>query len=990
MKKGIESRQDFLEGLKAGKGVETLLDRISEAFLSLDSRLCYTYVNKKFCELSGKSPADLIGRYIWDVYSDAVDMELYHAINRALSEQIYVHNVDYYEPLDLWLENHIYPSANGGLDVFIRNISDAKRAEGFIRDREDMYRNLFQNLLHGFAYCSVIFENNRAVDYTYISVNQAYEALTGLTNTIGRKASEVMPGLAESDPLYFELITRVALSGKPETFETFVEPLGKWFSITLYCPQHGYFVGLVNDITEKKSFSEQQSLLASIVNSSDDAIISKDLAGNITSCNPGAEKLFGYSAQEMIGFSIHKIIPEEFQNEEEKIAERIIKGQHVKHFETRRLRSDGELIDISLTVSPIFDTQGRVIGASRVSRDITGKKLSEEKVKKSENNLHIIFENSTEAFVLTDANFLIRALNTKARKSILLQYGPDEATLDCCFLDHIHPDRRENIKAVFEKVLQGETVQFEIDFYKQNDHTFWFQSTFTPVWENNKITGVCIAAKDITEKKMAENIIKQSEENFRAILENTVQGFILVCPDGYIKSFNQNAIKYGFAAYGRNMEIGESIYNFIEKGRVDFLKTAFSNVLKGEIIQYSRSYNRGPDKTVWIDFSISPVMSGGVVAGICIMGNDISDKKTVEQEREFDQKNLESLINNTRDLMWSVDREFRLITFNRPFKEYMQKTAGVIIKKGSTVLMNSFDGVTHQRYRHYYSRAFTGETFTEIQFTELPEPAWFEISFHPIYKDGEVIGTACFSRNISESKKNIHEKEMLIQQLSQNNKDLQQFAYITAHNLRGPIANLLGLTNLLDSYKVRNKELCQILDGVKKASQSFDETIRDLSSILTIKDNPSIVNEKLLFSAGLKKAQDQCARFIEESRAIICADFSGAPEVRFNKSYLESIFLNLLTNALKYRDYSRPLNISVKTEEDCDFVVLTFSDNGTGFDADAQREKVFKLYQRFHVDREGKGLGLFLIKSQLETLGGNILIDSKVNEGARFTVRFRK
>jgi PAS domain S-box-containing protein len=595
---------------KAAEDVEKLLNRISDGFLSLDQNLVYTYVNQKICEITGKTSSELVNRHIWDVFPDAVGTATYHAIQKALKEQVYVCNTDYYKHLDLWQENHIYPKEQG-LDILIKDVSEKKRAEVRLSSSENMYRSLFKNLLHGFAYCEIIFENGKAVDYVHLMVNHAYESLTGLADLTGKTATEAVPGLFESDPDYLELVTRVAISGQPETIETYVSQLDKWLSVSLYSPGKGSFVALVDDISEKINFNEQQSLMMSIVNYSDDAIISKNLSGIITSWNPGAEKLFGYQPHEAIGMPVTRLIPADRQYQETEIIQEITQGRSIHQYETQRVTKNGDLICVSITISPIRDSTGKITGASKIARNIT-------------------------------------------------------------------------------------------------------------------------------------EILAKAMEN-----------------------------------------------------------------------------------------------------------------------------------------------------------------------------------------------------------------------------------------------------EKLVQQLSHNNKDLQQFAYITAHNLRGPIANLLGLTNLLDSMKIKNKEMQQIVGGIRKASLTFDETVRDLSSILTIKDNPSVHRETLELLYGLGKAKSHCSRLIEESRANIRFDFSEAPTIYFNRSYLESIFMNLLTNAIKYRDWQRPLEIGVRSRVEKEYTVLEFSDNGIGFDVDTHREKIFKLYQRFHEDREGKGLGLFLIRSQLETLGGNIHVDSKMNEGTLFTIQFK-
>src|SRR6478752_5080730 len=132
------------------------------------------------------------------------------------------------------------------------------------------------------------------------------------------------------------------------------------------------------DITERKRAEVVGQRLAAIVDSSEDAIVSKDLNGTIESWNGGAERLFGYQASEVIGKSILIIIPPDRHDEELGILECIRRGEHVKSYETVRMRKDGSLLDISLTVSPLKDAAGRIIGASKIARDITERKRAEE------------------------------------------------------------------------------------------------------------------------------------------------------------------------------------------------------------------------------------------------------------------------------------------------------------------------------------------------------------------------------------------------------------------------------------------------------------------------------------------------------------------------------------------------------------------------------------------------------------------------------------
>jgi PAS domain S-box-containing protein len=158
-----------------------------------------------------------------------------------------------------------------------------------------------------------------------------------------------------------------------------------------------------SDITERQRAESAALLLAAIVESSADAVIGKDLNSIVTSWNAAAERMFGYSADEMVGRSITLIIPAGHQNEEEQILSKIKRGERVEHFETERLRKDGGLVAISVTVSPIKDSHGRVIGASKVARDITGRKRVENDLRDSEERFRLLVEGVHEyAIILLD------------------------------------------------------------------------------------------------------------------------------------------------------------------------------------------------------------------------------------------------------------------------------------------------------------------------------------------------------------------------------------------------------------------------------------------------------------------------------------------------------------------------------------------------------------------------------------------------------------
>jgi PAS domain S-box-containing protein len=268
------------------------------------------------------------------------------------------------------------------------------------------------------------------------------------------------------------------------------------------------------------------------------------------------------------------------------------------------------------------------------------------------------------------------------------------------------------------------------------------------------------------EKTDALLSLVKSEENLKAIFDSASEAFILTDSDGLVKDFNYRAKNSIFHITDKIIEKGQSIFFFIEDLRKEYFETIITRIWAGESIQYDKLYISPMGKTYWINYSFSPVKKTTGVTGICITGRDITSNKIAEQQKEFDRNNLNALINNTSDLMWSVDRDFKLITSNHAFDDLVMRISGVKPVKGANILNERFHVEKVFRFKKCYERAFQGETFTEIEYADQPMESWSEISYYPIYEGEDVVGTACFSRNITARKKSEDEIRLSTERMS--------------------------------------------------------------------------------------------------------------------------------------------------------------------------------------------------------------------------------
>jgi PAS domain S-box-containing protein len=268
------------------------------------------------------------------------------------------------------------------------------------------------------------------------------------------------------------------------------------------------------------------------------------------------------------------------------------------------------------------------------------------------------------------------------------------------------------------------------------------------------------------------------------------------------------------------------------------------------------------------------------------------------------------------------------------------------------------------------------------------EQYWTNLSITPITdKDNQQTHWIFILRDITIEKQKEEEREKLIIELTQNNKDLKQFSYITAHNLKAPLSNLTSLLSLLEDIQIEDEELQDILDGFTKSTELLNDTINDLSEIIVIKDNKAVDKEMITIAETVDNIINQLGFLLLEKKPKITLNYDKTLAIYSNKLYFESIVINLMTNALKYNNPDNELQIEINSHSDGKFTYLDIKDNGLGIDLKKYQDKIFGLYQRFHNYPDSKGLGLYLVKSQVISLGGDIQVKSEVGIGTTFTVK---
>lgn len=276
--------------------------------------------------------------------------------------------------------------------------------------------------------------------------------------------------------------------------------------------------------------------------------------------------------------------------------------------------------------------------------------------------------------------------------------------------------------------------------------------------------------------------------------------------------------------------------------------------------------------------------------------------------------------------------------------------------------------------------------FENKYLTKGGETVWLSWTSLPIRSDSVIFAIA---KNITEKKRLEADRNALLARLTRQNKDLMKLNYATSIDLKSPVHSLLALFDLIDHSKVIDKETLQLLEILQYVAEKVRKTLDTHVDQLSERERHETSLEETDFQECLNEVLQSMTTIIQTSRTTITSDFSKLPSVRFNKGYLKSIFLNLITNSIKYARADQPPFISIVAEKNSDRKQLTVADNGAGFDTTNVKDQIFQFPQKFHNNPLHTGIGLYLIHNHVSSLGGEIDIDSRIGEGTKVVISFK-
>ena len=796
----------------------------------------------------------------------------------------------------------------------------------------------------------------------------------------------ILERIRRSEPVRHYESVRVRKDGTPLNVSLMVSPIKNG---------DGQVVGaskIARDITERKLAEQLSSRLAAVVDSSDDAIISKTLNGIITTWNTGAERTFGYTAAEAVGRSILMLIPPERAHEEDEIIARLKRGQRIDHYETRRVRKDGKLIDISLTISPIKDRSGNVVGASKIARDITDKKLAEE----LRFRLAAVVESSDDAIISKTLEGVITTWNSGAERT----FGYTAAEVVGKSITILIPVERLHEEAmILGKLRRGERIQhYETERIRKDGTRIDVSLTVSPIKDaHGNVIGASKIARDITERKRADELLRRSEAELRSVADSIPQLAWAANPDGYITWYNRGWFDYTgmtpeqMEGWGwQSLHDPEVLPSVIDRWKY--------SIDSGEPFEMEFPLRGANGEFRWFLTRVNPLRneSGRIVRWFGT-NTDVSEQRRQEQAIKASEARLRALVEATPECVKIVAPDGSLEFMNQAGLEMVEGDSESAVH-GACV----YDLIAPEHREVWIAnhlRVCQGQRINwEFEVIGLKGTRrWMETHAVPLALSDGRIGQLAVTREITARKHAEQEREQLLKSERAARSEAErasllkdEFLATLSHELRTPLNAILGWSQILASGNVDAADLKQGLDVIQRNARAQTQLIEDLLDMSRIASGKVRLDVQWTDLASVVDAAVDSVRPSAEAKEIRLRKIldPNAGPVAGDPTRLQQVVWNLLSNAIKFTPKGGKIDILLERVNS--HLEITVHDSGVGI----KPEFLPIVFERFRqADSSttrsygGLGLGLSIVKSLVELHGGTVRAKSGgEGQGATFIV----
>lgn len=625
-----------MPGQALNRHTRQVLERMTDGFYALDRDFRFTYINAAAERILGQAREDLLNKNLWELFPPLIETPLYAAYHEAQATGQTVIFEFYYPPFEHWIEVRVYPAPEG-LSVSFRDITMSRSITETLRESESRYRSLID---HVPAVIYVLANDERQ---TPLYLSPRHEELTGYSNeeALGRTghwlefvhpddrervAAEHRRSRAYGEAFRAEY--RLQRKGG-----SYVWVLDECVPVRDADGQVTAWQGLMLDVTERVQADEHALRLVSVVNSSSEAIISTTLKGIITSWNSAAERLYGYATADAIGQSVTMLAPPGKVGDVAGLLARVRRGESVNGYETTRQTRDGQLIDISLTVSPVRDVSGDIVAISSIARDVTrlrqaeaGLRLRDRALAATTNGV-LIIDVTAPGNPIVDVNPAFETLTGYTRDeavghSARMLYGPDT---DLAATQRIR-----------DAIQSGNDVTETLLTYRKDGTAFWGHHNVAAVRDPaGRLTHFVGILTDVSKRMLAEAALAQERDLLQTLLEHL--------PDAvYIKDTASRFLRLNHATA---RELGVStVEEAIGKTDRDFFPEALAEeymsderrlLAAGEAMVSKPERQTMSDDGRWVLATKVPFRDAhGDIVGLVGINRDITQLRQLQEERD--------------------------------------------------------------------------------------------------------------------------------------------------------------------------------------------------------------------------------------------------------------------------------------------------------------------------------------------------------------------